>query len=237
MLLLIIVSSLEVDKSSGIDEFNLAVEETEETVNYTNSSNDNMKEENKKLSVIDELRNKYNNDDVVGVLEVLSSNHKFPIMQTSDNDYYLEHTPDKEKNAMGSVFLDFRVNINNGKKLLIYGHSSNRTVYPFNFLQNYHDREYYDNHKYIEITTGSGIKKYEVFSVFVETEDFSYMETDFVSDDEYLSHIESLKKKSIYDDDVKLSSDDEILILQTCSTHRDYKNYENKYLLIVSRRV
>ena len=63
------------------------------------------------------------------------------------------------------------------------------------------------------------------------------METDFVSDDEYLSHIESLKKKSIYDDDVKLSSDDEILILQTCSTHRDYKNYENKYLLIVSRRV
>ena len=37
-------------------------------------------------------------------------------------------------------------------------------------------------------------------------------------------------------DDLKLK-DDEILILQTCSTHKDYHNYQKKYLLIILRRV
>ena len=33
------------------------------------------------------------------------------------------------------------------------------------------------------------------------------------------------------------NSNDEILILQTCSTHKDYHNYQKKYLLIILRRV
>ena len=34
-----------------------------------------------------------------------------------------------------------------------------------------------------------------------------------------------------------VKEDDEILILQTCSTHDDYKDYSQKYLLIIARRV
>ena len=33
------------------------------------------------------------------------------------------------------------------------------------------------------------------------------------------------------------TSNDEILILQTCSTDKAYRNYQNKYLLIILRRV
>ena len=188
--------------------------------------------------IIKELPDEYNSNDVAGFINFPSSAITIPLMQGSDNDYYLNHTPDGKENYVGSIFLDYRLDIEESKKLLVYGHSSKKGEFPFNFLQNYYlDKDYFLENKNIEIVTNSNKKSYEIFSVYVDTSDFSYMETDYVNDDEYLSHIEDLKNKSIYDTGIKLSSLDEILILQTCSTHDDYKDYENKYLLIIARRV
>ena len=157
--------------------------------------------------------------------------------KSDDNKYYLKHTPYGEKSSMGSVYLDYRVDIDSSKKLLIYGHNSSNVDMPFKILEEFYDRDYYDNHKYVEVTTSNMKKKYEIFSVFVEISDFSYMDITFDNDDEYLNHINNLKSKSMYDTGVALSKDDEILILQTCSEHPDYRNYQKKYLLIVLRRV
>lgn len=187
--------------------------------------------------IINNARNKYNNNEVVGILEIDNTNYIVPIMQADDNEYYLNHTPDGKQNPIGTVFLDYRVDIDSSKKLLIYGHNSSNIDMPFKILEEFYDKNYYDNHKYIEITTSKVKKKYEIFSVYVETNDFSYMDITFNSDDEYLKHIEKLKSKSMYDTGLNLNSDDEILILQTCSEHPEYRNYQKKYLLIILRRV
>lgn len=187
--------------------------------------------------IINDLKVQYKNDDVVGILEINNTDYIVPIMQSDDNDYYLNHTPDGKKNYMGSIYLDYRVDIDSSKKLLIYGHNSSKVDMPFTILEEFYDKDYYDNHKYIEITTSTTKKKYEVFSVHVETSDFTYMNINFSNDEDYLSHLEKLKSRSMYDTGVELSSDDEILILQTCSEHPDYRNYSKKYLLIILRRV
>ena len=188
-------------------------------------------------NIINSARKKYNNNDVVGILEINNTDYIVPVMQGDDNKYYLKHTPYGEKSSMGSVYLDYRVDIDSSKKLLIYGHNSSNVDMPFKILEEFYDRDYYDNHKYVEVTTSNTKKKYEIFSVFVETSDFSYMDITFDNDDEYLNHINNLKSKSMYDTGVTLSKDNEILILQTCSEHPDYRNYQKKYLLIVLRRV
>ena len=108
---------------------------------------------------------------------------------------------------------------------------------PFKILEEFYDKAYYDEHKYMEITTSTTKKKYEVFSVHVETSDFTYMNINFASDEDYLEHLKKLKAKSMYDTGVEVTKDDEILILQTCSEHPDYRNYAKKYLLIILRRV
>ena len=54
---------------------------------------------------INELKEKYNNDDVVGILSFDNTDYSAPIMQGEDNEYYLNHTPDKEDNYMGSIYL------------------------------------------------------------------------------------------------------------------------------------
>ena len=187
--------------------------------------------------IINKLRSEYNNNDIKGILEIDNTDYIVPVLQGNDNDYYLNHDAYGNRNGMGSIYLDFRVDIDTSRKLLIYGHNSSNIDMPFKILEEFYDKDYYDNHKYMWITTSTVKKKYEIFSVYVEVKDYSYMNVNFVDDEDYLSHITKLKEKSMYDTDIELSSEDEILILQTCSTHKDYSNYQKKYLLIILRRV
>lgn len=187
--------------------------------------------------IINKLRSEYNNNDIKGILEIDNTDYIVPVLQGNDNDYYLNHDAYGNRNGMGSIYLDFRVDIDTSRKLLIYGHNSSNIDMPFKILEEFYDKDYYDNHKYMWITTSTVKKKYEIFSVYVEVKDYSYMNVNFVDDEDYLSHITKLKEKSMYDTDIELSSEDEILILQTCSTHEDYSNYQKKYLLIILRRV
>ena len=187
--------------------------------------------------VINNLREEYNNKDIKGVLEIDNTDYIVPILQGSDNNYYLNHDAYGNRSGMGSIYLDFRVDIDTSRKLLIYGHNSSNIDMPFKILEEFYDKDYYDNHKYVWITTSTAKKKYEIFSIYVETKDFSYMDVNFASDKDYLEHITKLKEKSMYDTGVEVNSDDEVLILQTCSTHKDYSNYQRKYLLIILRRV
>ena len=185
---------------------------------------------------ITKLKEEYNNNDVVGTFEILNTDYKVPLVQTKDNDYYLKHLPNKEYSVMGSIFVDYRVNIDTSRKLLIYGHNSATLEMPFDILENYYDIDYLNNHKYVEIKTTERVRKYEIFSLFVEPMDYSYMKVNFENDN-YLEHINMLKNKSFFDIDVDLDENTNILVLQTCSTHKDYLKYKKKYLVIVLKEV
>lgn len=199
--------------------------------------NDNVNNPIDYSEIITSVRNEYDNDDIKGILEIENTDYIVPVLQGSDNDYYLNHDAYGKDNYMGAIYLDYRVDIDSSRKLLIYGHNSSNIDMPFKILEEYYDKDYYDNHKYVDITTSITKKRYEIFSVYIETSDFTYMNINFSSDYEYLNHLKKLKSKSMYDTGIEVSSDDEILILQTCSEHKDYRNYEKKYLLIILRRV
>lgn len=187
--------------------------------------------------IVEKYVDKYNNQDVVGEIKIVNTDYKKAIMQSSDNNFYLNHLEDKTSSYMGSIYLDFRIDINNDSKLLIFGHNSNTIEMPFKILENYYNKKYYDAHKYIQITTRNKIRLYEIYSVLVEVNDFSYMRTEFKSNDDWYRHIKSFKDNSMYDTGVSIGVNDNILILQTCSTHPDYKNYAKKYLLVVAKEI
>ena len=186
--------------------------------------------------IINTMRREYHNNDVVGILSIDNTDYRVPILQGEDNSYYLNHTPDGKENYMGSIYLDYRNDIDSSRKLLIYGHNSSRIDMPFKILEEFYDIDYFNNHRYMSIITSKEEKKYEIFSVYVEPSDYTYMNLKFNSDEEYYRHILNLKNKSMYDTGIEVCYDDEILILQTCSTHKDYSNYAKKYLLIILRR-
>ena len=191
-----------------------------------------------KINKINLLKEYYNNDDIIGIISIEGiKDFNYPIVQTTNNDYYLNHNYYKNYDSYGSIYADYRINIEEDKKILIYSHSSIKKDIPFNKLELYYDEEYYNNHKYITLETKTNKIRYEIFSVFVETNDFTYMNINFNNSKDWYSHILKLQKKSLYKTNVKLKSDDDILIIQTCSNNKNYKNYKNKYLLVISRRV
>lgn len=187
----------------------------------------------KEDSLINSLQEKYNNEDVVGLLTIPDTSINEVIVQGSDNDYYLSHDAYKSSNLIGATYLDYRVKINEGRKNLIYSHNSESLEVPFKELENYYDKAYYLKHQYIYLNE----VKYQIFSVFVEVSDWSYMNLNFESDSKWEEHLLSLKEKSWYDTDVMVSGNDQVLILQTCSHHDKYKSYKNKYLLVIAKRV
>lgn len=187
---------------------------------------------------LNKVRNKYNNNDIVGILSNSLDTLNEIVMQSTDNDYYLEHTVYHEYNWRGQTFLDYRNDINNSDKLIIYGHNSNYYNLPFKVLENYYNKSYYDENKYLYLQTDLNKYKYEIFSVYVEVSDWEYYnKMKFNTKDEYYNHILKLKNKSMYDTNVSVNEDDKILIIQTCSTKKEYSNYENKFLLIIAKRV
>ena len=187
---------------------------------------------------LNKVRNKYNNNDIVGILSNSLDTLNEIVMQSTDNDYYLEHTVYHEYNWRGQTFLDYRNDINNSDKLIIYGHNSNYYNLPFKVLENYYNKSYYDENKYLYLQTDLNKYKYEIFSVYVEVSDWEYYnKMKFNTKNEYYNHILKLKNKSMYDTNVSVNEDDKILIIQTCSTKKEYSNYENKFLLIIAKRV
>lgn len=80
---------------------------------YINNTIPVMKEEY--IEQITSLKEKYNNKDVVGTISIDNTDFNTVVMQGNDNSYYLNHLPDKTYNINGSIFLDYRVDIDDIK--------------------------------------------------------------------------------------------------------------------------
>ncbi len=181
------------------------------------------------------LKEKYNNNDIVGSISIEGMDINEAVLQYTDNDYYLTHDNYGNYDKYGSVYLDYRCN-KESKKLLIFGHNYYNSSTPFSKLENYYDESYYRQNEYINLIIENEKRTYQIFSVYIETKDFTYMNLK-IDENRYNEDLVKYKNNSFYETGVNVSKDDEILILQTCSNNRAYKKYKNKFLLIIAKRI
>jgi len=157
------------------------------------------------------------NSDTVGWIKVNNTKINYPIVQSSDNDYYLNHAFNNSKNAGGWIFADYRADfVNFGKNTIIYGHNlNNKTMFgslPNTLSSNWLNNS--DNH-YIKISTPTANTVWKVFSLYIIEPETYYLRTIF-TDDDYQIFIDTLKSRSIYDFDTDITINDKILTLSTC---------------------
>lgn len=176
-------------------------------------------------------RNKFNNQDIVGRLYIESIDIDVPLVQAEDNEYYLNHDVYKNFDNVGSIFLDYRNNIDLDTKLLIYGHNSKNIETEFKKLENFLNFDFFnnlDNRKLI-LESNNKISYYEISNVVITVSDFQHMKLAFTKD-EWNDHIDWLNKSSLYQS--TFDYDDEILIMQTC-----YYEPDDSYLLIIAKKI
>ena len=164
----------------------------------------------------DELKKQ--NSDTVAFIKVKNTNIHYIVVKSNDNDYYLNHNFNKERNVAGWIFGDFRNNFDEtDKNLIIYGHNM-RDGSMFETLINVINKDWYtnkDNH-IVKLITENGIYKYQVFSSYSITAEDYYITTNFNSDNEFNKFINTLKDRSIYNYNVELNANDKILTLSSC---------------------
>lgn len=93
------------------------------------------------------------NPDVAGWIYGPGTVIDYPIVQSGDNTYYLEHTADRKANRNGAVFMDYRNQRDFSDDLtVVYGHHI-RGGRMFSSLSGYKEQEYYEEHPKIYVYT------------------------------------------------------------------------------------
>ncbi len=161
------------------------------------------------------------NDETIGWITVNKTKVNYPVVQHTDNNYYLKHDFKKNNNAYGWIFMDYRNNIYNmSDNTILYGHNSVKDAMMFGSLRYTTNESWYKNSENQIITFNTKVKnmKWKIFSIYRIPVTNDYLYANFADRNEYQNFLNTLKGRSIYDFGVEVNSDDHILTLSTCGT-------------------
>lgn len=162
------------------------------------------------------------NPQTIGWLVVNGTNIDYPVVQTSDNKYYLDHNFEFKEDHDGWVFMDFRNNpAELDRNTIVYAHNRYYSGVMFGTLYKASYASWYNNKKnqIIKFDTLYKEMNWQVFSIYKVPVTSDYLQVKFKDDDEWASFIDMIKKRSINDFGIEVGPNDKILTLSTCSTN------------------
>ncbi len=192
------------------------------------------------------------NPDVVGWLSIdgiyledtdeLAIN--YPVVQTDNNDYYLEKDFYGETQDYGALYADYRANltgIGHSSNVTIYGHNM-KTEYYFHHLRDYNRTSpgFVSEHRLINFSTLYEESEYIVIGYFFvstnEEDDnqplFSYHNcVEFNTPADFDYWYKNVMYRNYYKTDIDCTIDDEYLTLSTCS----FEITDSRYVLVARK--
>ena len=200
--------------------------EEEKKDNIENSDEEETQEITERMLQVKKIQEE-ENTDIVGWLEIENTSINYPVLQGTDNEYYMTHNYKKQKSKNGSIFLtkDYDWSIPSSN-LLIYGHNLNNGT-MFQELLKYEKESFYQQHPVIRFTTENEDAEYEIIAVlkarvYYKSEKNVFRYYYFVNaeaEEEYNVFVENAKKESLYSIDKTAKFGEQLITLSTCSYH------------------
>lgn len=223
------------DKQQRLKGMDTEVEITPETVviHYDN-------QEIEVPDILEEYKMLYSlNQKLIGWVKIDDTYIDYPVLQTSNNEYYMDHNFDQEQDKNGSIFLDAGCSIlPRSTNLILYGHHM-RSGRMFGQLNKYSSQKFYEEHKLIQFDTIYEEGTYEVMYVFrskiYEESEIVFKYYQFInalSETEFNSYMREMAAMSLYDTGVTAEFGDELLTLSTCDYYTDYGRF-----VVVAKKV
>ena len=168
------------------------------------------------------------NSDTVGWIKVPNTNINYPVVQFSNNDYYLNHDFEKKYNYRGAIFMDYRNNTTElDANTIIYGHNCyDKTM--FSELDQYDSIDFYKKTPVVEFNTLEKNYQWKIYAVFITNakpeEDNDYVFNyiyPYMDGENFNGFIEEVNKRRLYVTDVDINEDDKMLVLSTCVRNLD----------------
>lgn len=186
---------------------------------------------------VEELKKE--NQDIVGWIEIEGTNINYPVLQGTDNQYYMKHTYTKDYSKDGSIFLDKSYDWNiPSSNLLLYGHN-NKNGTMFQDLLKYKEENFYKEHPNIRFTTIDEDCQYEIISAFLSRVYYQdeqnvfryYYFVNAENEQEYNNFVNNAKKVSIYDTGITATYGDQLLTLSTC----EYSQEDGRFAVVAKK--
>ena len=159
------------------------------------------------------------NPDIVGWIIIKGTNINYPLLQCSNNEYYLDHAYNEEYNDAGSIFLDYRnADDFTDQNTVIYGHSRlDGTM--FYELKQFRSQEFSDEYPIVMIVTEQNVFYYQIFSVDVVDATAEYRNSDYGSG--FTSYIKMMRNASFVESSASVDAQSRIITLSTCTESLD----------------
>ena len=158
------------------------------------------------------------NDDTVGWLTVNNTKVDYPVVQYTDNDYYLKRDFNKKNNSYGWIYMDYRNNIYNlSNNTIIMGHNLQNGM-MMGTLRYALNESWYKNPENQIITFNTKVKnmKWKIFSIYRLPVTNDYLYANFGDLNEFQEFLNKIRSRSIYDFGIDIGKEDYILTLTTC---------------------
>ncbi len=144
------------------------------------------------------------------------------VVQTTNNEFYLNRSFDLSNNANGWIYADYRCDMSNlisNRNTIIYGHARSYLMFGgLRFLNTKTKWQEDGYNHFIYINTPNERTVWQVFSWYETTTEFNYIQTYFSGDIEYMAFLNTLQAQNTIPafEQVELDSDSKILTLSTC---------------------
>ena len=177
------------------------------------------------------------NPDFVAWLRIPGTNVDYPVVQTDNPDYYLNHTFSGKSSVVGTLFsladADYAAP---GRNIAIYGHhlrSSGEKM--FTSLMRYKNPDFYEDNQTIVLDSLYRHSEYTIFAVVnMKAGDWEPSRTTFSGDAAFMAFVNRAKSESLYDTGVEVGADDSILTLITCD--RSYAGKKGRLVILAVER-
>lgn len=178
------------------------------------------------------------NKSLIGWIKIDGTSIDYPVMQTRNNDYYLDHGFDQKEDKNGSIFLDMDCSIwPRSTNLLLYGHNM-KSGKMFGTLSKYKDKSFFDKHQTFQFDTLYEKGTYKVLYVFSEVVHEStevtfkyYQFIDANSKEEFDSNMNEMANMSLYDTGNFAEYGDKLITLSTC----DYGENAERFAVVAKK--
>lgn len=162
------------------------------------------------------------NPETIGYIYAPGTMLDEPIVQTNDNETYLDKTFDGGyQPEMGTVFMDVDNSPHFDHRLTwLFGHARGANVPDsrmFNDVNYYDQQDFFDAHPYVVIETPERKFYYEAQMMIIVPETTPFFRVDFDSDADFLQQLEAVKAGAqVKRANLTLNPKDRYLVLSTC---------------------
>lgn len=178
------------------------------------------------------------NQRLIGWVKIDDTIIDYPVMQTVNNEYYLDHNFNQEEDKNGCIFMDYQCDVIKGcDNIILYGHHM-KSGKMFGTLNKYSNQSYCEEHPVIQFDTIYEKGEYEVMYVFrskvYSEEDVNFKYYQFinaVSEKEFNSYLNEMAALSLYDTGVTAAYGDKLLTLSTC----DYQESKGRFVVVAKK--